>query len=324
MNISILLLKNSLTTTVMGPMEIFSKANMHLKPKAKEASQFNISIVSYNSKMVFTTDNYPLQSQYTVRTAPTPDLIIIPAMGMDIEKALVLNKEFIPWITRHYEQGTELASICTGTFLLAATGILNNKKTVTTHWFFENAFRKMFPDIRLECDKILTDADGIYTSAGISAYANLSLYLVEKFCGNDTASFLSKMFLIDKERSSQLPYAIFTGQKHHYDKEILKAQSLIEEKFSNTTIEKIINQLAIGKRAFIRRFKVATGNNPIEYLQRVRVEAAKRSLEQTRLPVNSIMSRVGYENSGNFRIVFKRYTGMSPLGYRKKYHKTTH
>jgi transcriptional regulator GlxA family with amidase domain len=184
-------------------------------------------------------------------------------------------------------------------------------------------FRKMFPDVNLMPYKIITDEGGIYTSGGAYSSLNLLLYLVEKFAGRDAAITSSKIFEIDIERNSQSLFIIFHGQKDHEDNVIKKAQDFIEHNYPDKiTVDGLASMLALSRRHLERRFKKATSNTVVEYMQRVRIEAAKMSLETIRENVNEVMYNVGYTDTKAFRMIFKKITGLSPVEYRNKYSKS--
>jgi transcriptional regulator GlxA family with amidase domain len=249
------------------------------------------------------------------------DLLIIPSVSHEYDNVLKENAVLIDWIREQYKYGAEIASICTGAFLLAATGLLEGK-TCSTHWNAAAAFRRLFPTVDLQTDKLLTVDKGIYTNGGAYSFLNLMLFLVEKYFDRDTAIFCSKVFQIDMERSSQSPFLIFQTQKNHGDEAICKAQTYIEENLSaKISFEKLASKLAISRRNFDRRFIKATGNTPVEYLQRVKVEVAKSTLEKGRKSIFEVMNDVGYSDDKAFREVFKKITGLSPLDYKAKYTK---
>jgi transcriptional regulator GlxA family with amidase domain len=249
------------------------------------------------------------------------DLIFIPAISGDIKTALKLNKSFIPWIVDQYKNGAEVASLCIGAFLLASTGLLNGKKC-STHWNSANEFRSMFPEVELVDGSIITEEHGIYSSGGANSYWTLLLYLVEKYTDRETAILASKFFAVDIDRDSQAAFMMFEGQKNHDDKEIFKAQSHIEENFQEKiTVDELADKFSIGRRSFERRFKKATNNTIVEYIQRVKIEAAKRSFESSRKNINEVMFDVGYTDTKAFRTVFKKITGLTPIEYRNKYNK---
>ncbi len=208
-----------------------------------------------------------------------------------------------------------------GAFLLASTGLLDGKKCAT-HWLAATAFRQMFPEVTLVPDKIITDEQGIYSSGGAYSYLNLVLYIIEKYAGRDVAILCSKVFEIEIDRGSQSPFIMFNGQKEHEDEPIKKAQVFIEQNFQDKiTVEQLAGMFAMGRRNLERRFKKATSNTVVEYIQRVKIEAAKLSLESSRENVNEVMYKVGYSDTKAFRTTFKKLTGLSPVQYRNKYNR---
>ena len=232
-----------------------------------------------------------------------------------------VNKELLPWIVDKYAKGAEVASLCIGAFLLAATGLLNGKKC-STHWNAAHDFRTMFPDVELVDGSIITEEHGIYSSGGANSYWNLLLYLLEKYTDRDTAILASKYFAIDIDRNSQASFMMFEGQKNHNDPEIIKAQEFIEKNYQERiSVDQLADMLVIGRRSFERRFKKATNNTVVEYVQRVKIEAAKRSFERSRKNINEVMYDVGYTDTKAFRTIFKKITGLTPIEYRNKYKK---
>jgi transcriptional regulator GlxA family with amidase domain len=247
------------------------------------------------------------------------DLIVLPLLCGDFPRAIQANEKYRDWVVSNYHNGAEIACLCVGSFFLASTGLLNNRKCAI-HWAAREEFESMFPDVRVVDDKIITDESGIYTCGGGYSYLNLLLYIIEKHVGRQLSVLASKMFEIDIERKSQNPYIIFIGQKRHGDKEVLAAQELIESHPADTfPVEEICSRLGVGRRTFERRFRSCTGNSIAEYIQRVKVEFAKQQLESDRKTINEIIYEVGYNDIDAFRKVFKRYTDLSPVDYRKKF-----
>jgi transcriptional regulator GlxA family with amidase domain len=205
--------------------------------------------------------------------------------------------------------------------LLASTGLLNGKKC-STHWNAANEFRSMFPEVELVDGSIITEANGIYSSGGANSYWNLLLYLVEKYTDRDTAILASKYFAIDIDRESQASFMLFQGQKDHGDAAIVTVQDFIEANYNEKiTVDLLAEQVALGRRSFERRFKKATNNSVVEYVQRVKIEAAKRSFESSQKNINEVMYDIGYTDTKAFRTIFKKITGLTPIEYRNKYHK---
>jgi transcriptional regulator GlxA family with amidase domain len=318
-HISILVSKEAILGNVEGPRQVFTEANQFLQSIGKQ-TLFDVHLVGLSDKSKLNEGLYTISTELMSSISKT-DLVIIPAMYGDLQKAIEENKDFIPWIISHYQNGAEVASLCLGAFLLASTGLLNGKRSAT-HWLAANAFRKMFPDVNLLEDKIITDENGIYSSGGAYSSLNLILYLVEKYAGRETAVFCSKAFQIDIQRDSQSPFTIFIGQKEHEDEPIKKAQEFIENNFQNKiSVDQLATMFALSRRNLERRFKKATANTVIEYIQRVKIEAAKKNLESARKNINEIMYEVGYSDNKAFRTTFKKITGLSPIQYRNKYNR---
>ncbi|MDZ7626044.1 MAG: helix-turn-helix domain-containing protein [Ignavibacteriaceae bacterium] len=318
-NISIIVTKGAILGNIEGPRQVFTEANQFLESMGKPAL-FKVELVSLSKEAELNDGLYTVTTKLLKEVKKT-DLVIIPAMYGDLQKAIEVNKDFIPWIVNQYKSGAEVASLCLGAFLLASTGLMNGKK-IATHWLAANYFRKMFPDVNLLEDKIITDENRIYSSGGAYSSLNLILYLVEKYAGRDIAILCSKAFQIDIQRDSQSPFTIFIGQKEHEDESIKKAQEYIENNFQNKiTVDLLATMFALSRRNLERRFKKATANTIIEYIQRVKIEAAKKNLETSAKNINEVMYNVGYNDNKAFRTTFKKITGLSPIQYRNKYNR---
>ena len=264
---------------------------------------------------------YAVHTDRQINNTEKADIIFVPALFGDMPAAVAKNKTLIPWIVDQYNKGAEVASLCVGAFLLASTGLLNGKKC-STHWGFANEFREMYPDVELVDGSIVTEEKRIYSSGGASSYWNLLLYLVEKYTDRATAILASKYFAIDIDRNSQAAFAMFKGQKGHADKEVLKAQDFIEKNIhEKISIDELAGLVSVGRRSFERRFKLATNNSVLEYIQRIKIEAAKRQFESSRKNINEVMYDVGYTDTKAFRDLFKKITGLTPVEYRNKYNK---
>jgi transcriptional regulator GlxA family with amidase domain len=282
---------------------------------------FSVQLVGLSREVRVTEGLFSIHTDAVLKDAQKPDLIIVPAISGNLDTALRLNKDFLPWITQQYKEGAEVASLCIGAFLLAATGLLDGK-SCSTHWLFANEFRNRYPEVEMTDDKIVTEQNGLYTSGGANSYWNLLLYLVEKYTNREMAILASKFFVLDIERASQSPFSIFKGQKVHNDPEIVKVQEYIETNFQDKiTVDELCDKFGIARRTFERRFKKATNNTVLEYWQRVKIEAAKRQLEMSRKTVGEVMYEVGYNDTKAFRDIFKKVTSMSPVDYRNKYNK---
>ncbi len=319
-HISILVPMGAILGSVEGPRQVLTEVNKFLKSIGKPVL-CKVQLVGLSKEVAVAGGLYTVFTDVLAKDIAKTDLIIIPALDGDMVKNLEHNHDFVSWIISHYKAGAEVASLCVGAFLLASTGLIKGRQCAT-HWMAANDFRKMFPDVNLVEDRIITDEQGIYSSGGAFSYLNLILYLIEKYAGRDVAVFMSKAFQIDIERRSQSQFIMFNGQKAHEDEEIKKAQEFIENNVQDKiTVDQLASAFAIGRRNLQRRFKKATSNTVVEYIQRVKIEAAKMSLETSRENVNEVMYKVGYTDSKAFRITFKKITGLSPIQYRNKYNR---
>lgn len=319
-HISILVLRNAVVASIMDSAYVFEKVNEFLKESGKEPL-FKIQLVGFTEDVKFNNGKYIIKPDIVFESVKKTDLIIIPSFFGYVNSATYLNKDCCMWIADSYKNGSEIASLCTGAFLLAFSGILNGKQC-TTHWAYANEFRYFYPAVALVDEKIITDQDGVYSSAGSNAYWNLLVHLVEKYTNREIAIRTAKYFVIDLDKNNQSAFIIFQGLKDHDDEAILKAQKFIEQNYAEKlTVDRIADKFHVTKRTFERRFKKATRNTVAEYIQRVKVEAAKKQLEIGRKTINEIMYDVGYSDIQAFREVFKRITGMTPVDYRNKYNK---
>jgi transcriptional regulator GlxA family with amidase domain len=316
--VTILVPKGAILGSIEGPRQLLQNVNSYLASMGKPPL-FNVELVGLTRETPLVRGIYTIKTDRVFKDVAKTDLIIIPAIDGDLQKGLEDNKELIPWITQQYKSGAEVASLCVGAFLLASTGLVNNKKCAT-HWVAANEFRRMFPDVTLVTERVVTDENGIYTSGGAYSYLTLILYLIEKYAGRAAAVFCAKVFAIDIDRETQSPFMMFSGQKDHVDEPIKKAQAFIEDNFhQKITVDELASMFSLSRRNLERRFKKATSNTVVEYIQRVKIEAAKMSLESSRENVNEVMYKVGYTDTKAFRTTFKKITGISPVQYRTKY-----
>ncbi len=306
-------------SSITGTFEILTRANDYWQRSGNE-SRFEVRLAGFMTELRLDGGFFSVYPT-PIRQIKRADLVIIPSLSHDYDAILRDNKELIAWIAEQYKAGAEIASICTGAFLLAATGILDGK-SCSTHWNAAQGFKRLFPEIELHTDKLLVAEKGIYTNGGAYSFLNLTLFLVEKYFDRQTAIYCSKIFQIDMERTSQSPFFIFQAQKSHGDEVIVRAQTYIEENLAEKiSFEELASDLAVSRRNFDRRFIKATGNTPVEYLQRVKVEVAKRALENGRKTISEVMYEVGYSDDKAFREVFKKVSGLSPLDYRAKFNR---
>lgn len=323
MRISVFVPEYGVIEAVTPAFRTFNTANEFLTVYGKKP-RFEVEYVGLNEYVPANNGEYTIKTDRLLKDVSKTDLLIIPPCFGDTEKGIEANKEAIPYFNNLYHNGSQLASLCIGSFLLAETGLLNGKKC-STHWAYIEEFRQKYPLIEVEDGAIITEHDNIYSSGGASSLWNLILYLVEKYSDRETAVMISKYFALDIGRDSQAAFAIFRGQRNHADSDIQKVQDHIESHYDDRlTIDALANHINIGRRTFERRFKEATNNTPVEYIQRVRIEAAKKFFEASRKNVTEVMFDVGYTDTKAFRDVFKKVTGLTPIEYRNKFAKVAH
>ncbi|HEY8915478.1 MAG TPA: helix-turn-helix domain-containing protein [Chitinophaga sp.] len=307
-------------SSIVGTYKIFTRANEYWKASGRN-ELFKIELAGISDEVEFYGGLFAVRPQTHISSIKKTNLIVIPSLNHNYQTAVKGNQLLIDWVAEQYKEGAEIASICTGAFMLASSGLLDGK-ACSTHWAAADNFRTMFPKVNLQPDKLITDENGIYTNGGAYSFLNLVLYLVEKYFDRQTAIFCSKVFQIEMDRQSQSAFTIFTGQKLHGDEMVKQAQAYLESNLQEKiSIEQLSSKFAVGRRNFDRRFIKATGNTPIEYSQRVKIESAKKAFETSRKTINEVMYEVGYSDLKAFREVFRKITGMSPLEYRMRYNK---
>lgn len=317
-NVSILAIKNAVPASIADACYVFAIVNEQLE-RSEKPRMFEVKLIGLPGENELDNSIFSIKPNGIIADIQYTDLIIIPSMMGDALAATYLNKDYAPWLSQQYKNGAEIASLCTGAFLLAYTGLLRGLQC-TTHWAYANEFRYYYPDIALIDEKMITHQNGLYSSGGNNAYWNLLLYLVEKYTSREMAIHIAKFFVIDLNRRDQSPFIIFNGQKNHNDESILKAQEFIERNYTEKlTIEQIAGTFYVSRRTFERRFKKSTGNTVVEYIQRVKIEATKKQLETGKKSISEVMYDVGYSDVKTFRDVFKKIAGMTPNEYRNKY-----
>ncbi|SKB92061.1 GlxA family transcriptional regulator [Daejeonella lutea] len=315
--LGIILTKHYRLLSVAAILDIFESVNSIYR-KEDKGNPFLITMISSDESARDTAfSKYPVSS---LERAEHMDLLLIPAFSTEnIKNAIHENEKFIPWLKARFEAGTEIATFCTGAFLLGATGMLNGRHA-TTHIDACEAFSLNFPDVRLLRDKVVTGDNGLFTSGGATSSFHLLLHLIQGYCGKETAIKTAKLFAIDMDRANQSYFGTFQPAQDHNDELVAMAQQKIEAAYHNAcTIEEIIKDVPASRRNIARRFKLVTGITPIEYLQKTRIEAAKKLLEQTNQQMLEIMLNSGYNDPKAFRKIFRKTVGMTPTGYRAKF-----
>ncbi|MEI9808280.1 MAG: helix-turn-helix domain-containing protein [Bacteroidota bacterium] len=318
--VSILALRNAVLASIADSKYVFTMVNHFLK-QAGHPPVFEVQLVGLSKEISLDNGLFLMHPDVLAEEVNDTNLVIIPSVTGNVIGSTHMNKDFAAWIAQQYKSGAEVASLCTGAFLMAFSGIVKGKQC-TIHWQYANELRYFYPSVKVVEEKVITDQNGVYSSGGSNAYWNLLLYLVEKYTDRQTAIHTAKYFVIDMDRHRQLPFVVFSGLKDHEDEVIKNAQEYIEQHYAEKlTVDQVADQCHITRRTFERRFKKATFITVSEYIQRVKIEAAKKQLEIGRKSISEVMLDVGYSDTQTFRDVFKRITDMTPVDYRNKYNK---
>lgn len=316
-------LGSSIVDTIIAPFNLFKMANaFHQRLNKLAEPLFAIDLVGINEDPVTYQNLFTINPTASIESVRKTDLIIISPISGDLERGVNVNKSFVNWIKKQrIVNDAELASLCKGAFLLAETGLVNGKNCAT-HWTAHELFRRKYPEVKLVPESIICEDNGIYSSGGAYSILNFTLYLIERYFGRETAIWTSKISEVEYDRVSQLEFIVFSGQKEHSDEPIKTAQEFIENNYEQKlNIESIAERVHLNGRSFLRRFKKATSNTPLEYIQRVRIEAAKKKLESTTDTITEVMYSIGYMDEKAFRGTFKKHSGMSPKEYQMKYNR---
>ncbi len=312
--ISIIVPENGVSASITDARRFFSFANSFLQEET-----FHVQLVGFRKEILLDDGVVSIRVDKTLESSGPSNLIIVPAISGDVLTATQLNRHYYPWLIRQYKEGAEIASFCVGAFIVAATGLLNGK-LCATHWMYANEFRSYYPDVMVVDDKIINEQNGIFSSGGGTSYWNLLLYLLEKYTNRQAVIAATKYFLLDIERHSQAAFMIFKGQKEHDDALVKQVQLYIEKRYKEKIhIEEMAAQFSIVRRTLERRFIRSTKNSIAEYIQRIKIEAAKKEIETGRKTIQEIMYEMGYSDMKTFRDLFYRITGLTPVDYRKKY-----
>ncbi len=312
-------LRSTNAIDVVAPVEILAKTLLLWRELNKTGRPpFNVQTVGENRRPVALSNGVRLHPNAALSEVK-PDLIVVPSINGDIDLALKQNRPYVDWVRKSFKRGAHVSSLCSGAFVLGASGILNGKRA-TTHWLFADDFRRRFPRVTLQERQMIVDEGDIVTCGGATTFLNLVIYLIEKYFDHDLAVHASKMFLIDMDRPSQLPFKIRLLPPTHGEPAIARTEAFIAEHLrDDLKIEAVAKRAGMSVRNFSRRFKSATGEAFSGYLQKLRIESAKRFFESTDLSASEIIDRVGYRDDRSFRRLFKQYTGVTPTHYRNKF-----
>ena len=321
-HVSLLALPDAVISTLTGIFDVMNGASL-MGLGSKEAPPFAVEIVGETRGPLRLASGVPIDVQRSIDDIDTTDIVIVPSVLL---KALSWQKERYPrlvtWLQRMYDRGALLCSACSGIFLLAETGLFNGKDA-TVHFGYARAFEALYPDVSIHPERVLVIAgrrEELISSGASTTWHDLVLYLIARHAGATIAQELARVFALQWHQDGLAPYIVFEGKTDHGDGEILSAQQWLSRNFAVAhPVEEMIKRSKLAERTFKRRFASATGWPAMEYVQRLRIEDAKRRLERTDAPVDEVSWRVGYEDPAFFRRLFKRITGLAPAAYRKRF-----
>jgi transcriptional regulator GlxA family with amidase domain len=319
--VTVLFLDETFSSTATGPMEVFRNAGTlwNYLIGTPQVPHFHVTTASVDGRAVRCEGAILVQPDKAITSISKTDLIFIPTTGIDIDTVVERNEPVVPWLRRWHKRGAKIASVCSGVGLVAATGLLDGKRA-TTHWGLADRFREKYPKVKWMPELMVTEDRGMYCGGGMHAALDLTLYLVEKFCGHEVAMQSAKAMLIETPRAWQAGFAIVPLKTEHNDDSISRAQEWMHQNFHKTfPLETPARHAGMSLRSFVRRFKHATGDSPLLYLQKLRIAAAKRWLEGRHRSVQEISDAVGYKDVAFFRNLFQRHTGVSPSAYRQQF-----
>lgn len=319
--VTIIAYEGALASAITGTADIFSMAGVVWQRIHGESVQpkFRVQIASHDGHSVECANGLRIMANCRITDISSSDLIIVPTMVSRISSTLEQNKAWLPHLKNLYQKGCDVASNDTGAFLLAEAGILDGKKA-TTHWGFTELFRNRYPEVDLQSNQLITSDENVFCSGGGMAWLDLAIYLLERYEGHEIAKQTAKAFVIDIGRNDQGAYSSIPGKKYHKDEDILKVQTWLEENYqASINLEDVATLFSFSSRSFKRRFKAATQETPLQYLQKLRIDAAKKILESGRKPIDQIASIVGYMDQSAFSKLFKRETGLTPGEYRSRF-----
>jgi len=325
LHVSIVAIPDAVVSTLSGIYDVLGSFRMMagVDPAIPDEPPFVIEIVSSSKGSVLLASGVPVEARRAVAEIDETDIIIVPSVLLDAQGWKTGRyPELVTWAARMHQQGALLCSACSGVFLLAETGLFDGQPT-TVHWGYAEAFRKVFPRVPLQPERVLMVAgerEELITSGASMTWHDLVLYLIARHVGATAAQTVARFFALQWHHDGLAPYIVFQGRKDHGDAAVADAQAWLSTHFSVASpVEEMVKRSGIAERTFKRRFTEAAGLAPINYVQRLRIEDAKRRLERTETPADEISWQVGYEDAAYFRRLFKRTTGMTPGAYRKRF-----
>jgi len=320
-DVTVVLLDGGWVSTSLGPIEVFHSAGLLWNGLQGQAAQprFRVRTASIDGGAVSSVYGVALMPQSAIGKVKHSDLILVGSPSPALLETFAYDPKLIAWLRSAHRRGTHIAAVCSGVACVAAAGLLDGHRA-TTHWALADMLRRRFPAVQWQPDKFVTEDNGLYCGGGMYASIDLSLYLVEKFCGRDVALQSARALLVSMPRTCQASYGTVPLSRPHSDERIRSAEEFLQHHFRETvSAQALAAHVGMSPRNLIRRFKEATGNLPNAYVQNLRIAAARELLEGSTQSVQTISGRVGYDDVAHFRNLFKRQTGMTPADYRRRF-----
>ena len=319
-DVTVVLLDGGLPSTSMAPLEIFACAGTlwGMLTGTSAEPRFRVRTATIDGRRTRNFVPVALEPTMSLGDVRRTDLVVVPTAGMNVAQARTANARIVDWLARRARKNA-IAGICTGATLLAAAGLLDGRPA-TTHWAVVDQARALYPNVHWKADRFVTESENVFCGGGLYASIDLSLYLVEHYCGHEVAVQTAKALLLETPRIWQSTYAAQPPRSGHDDEAIQRAQEWLFEHFRKPIdLEALASKAGMSTRNFARRFKAATGEAPLAYIHRLRIDSARHYLENAQRSVREISSAVGYEDLAFFRNLFRRHTGTSPREYRARF-----
>jgi transcriptional regulator GlxA family with amidase domain len=314
----ILIYPGCTSSMVTGVWDILTLANGFYSQKNSNPL-FRLELIAETNLPINSFSGLTFTPHKTFKTKEVFDIIYIPGFIGDVDTTISKNRQLIDWVSKLNSNKAIITAACNGNFLLAASGKLNNRGA-TTHWNLINKFQKDYSNVKLHPEKIIVDNGDVISAAGVTSYFNLALHLIQRFANPEISLSCAKIFLVDSGRKIQTPYQMPDFSKSHGDELVVKTQDWIESHYMESiTLSKLEREVNTGAKTLARKFRKVTGVTPQAYLQKLRIEIAKRLLESKDISFKEVTWEVGYNDISSFHKAFKKETGLTPIDYRNKF-----
>jgi transcriptional regulator GlxA family with amidase domain len=320
-DVTVVLLERGFPSSSVAPVEIFGAVGVvwQLIHGLPPAPRFRVRTVSLDGKPTRHMVPLRIRPDGALSSVRRADLIFVPSAELDMDATNHANAPLIPWLRRWYARGASIAGVCTGVSLLAEAGLVDGRPA-TTHWALVDEFRRRYPRVDWQPERFVTESARVFCGGGLYAAVDLSLFLVERYCGHEVAVETAKALLLETPRIWQSDYGTAPPRSAHDDAGIQKSQAWLLRNFKQEVqIVDLAARVGMSPRTFARRFTSATGETPLAYLHRLRIDAAKQLLETRPMSIADVSRAVGYEDLSFFRTLFKRHTGAPPRAYRSRF-----